>query len=1127
MHAIRTLPALALAAALLAPAAWAAPFTVHADGTATDQATGLMWDRCALGQTGAACAGGSATGYAWAAALVAARTANTGNHKGRSDWRLPNANELESLVNIAGANPAIDTAAFPNAPSQSFWSSTNYEAYTTTSWMVSFAEGRVGHALKSTALPVRLVRSGQPVANFDALGDITAPTTTAGPSVVPGTNGTTASASVTVSEAATGYWQVLPAGSPAPTAAALLAQGPAQQVATAANAATSIALSGLTRGTAYVFYFTARDTSGNAQASVGSAAFTTANMPDAPTAVVATAGAVGSGRVTVTWAAPADNGSAITGYIVIGAPGAPVACTSPCVLTGLPNAASFSFTVRAINGAGTGAASSPPASATLQGLQSVFFGGQIPPQRAFAAGGSFAISPLAVATSGLPVTYVSSTPGVCTVSGTTVSMTGAGVCNIVASQVGNAHYVAATPVTQSVVIRPGVNSITFGAQGNQTYTTGGSFAISPLANATSGLPVAYSSTTPGVCTVSGSTVGIVAAGTCTIAANQGGNALWGAAAQVTQSLSIQKGVNTIQFGAQGGKTFVVGGTFTANPPATASSGLAVIYTSTTPTVCTVAGTTVVMVNAGTCTLAANQAGDGNWNAATQVTQNVVIGRGANPITFPPQPGQTFTSGGSFAIQPPATAASNLPVTYSSTTQAVCTVSGATVSMLAAGTCTLAANQAGDSNWAAATQVTQNVVIGKATNTISFPAQAGQTFTSGGRFAIAPLATASSNLPVTYSSTTPAVCTVAGTTVTVVSAGTCTVAADQAGDANWAAAAQALQNVAIGKGSNPIAFPAQAARVYVSGGTFAISPVATAASGLAVSYSSLATAVCTVTGSTVTIVSAGTCTVAADQAGDANWAPATQATQVVVIGQAANTITFADPGVQAVGAPLTLSASATSGLAVLFSASGDCTLSGNTVGFANPGTCTVTASQAGDANWAAATDVSHTFAVAQRSRSVAVPGGMATASFNGGGAACSFESLAAATPATSGPAQPPANLVFVHGLLDFVLSGCDQSDVQMTVTYPQALAQGTAYWKLRAGTWAPYPAQVDEAAGTAVFNLRDGGAGDDDGVANGRIVDPSGAAHLAAATPVPTLGQWVLMLLGLCLGATGMRRLRRS
>ena len=59
---------------------------------------------------------------------------------------------------------------------------------------------------------------------------------------------------------------------------------------------------------------------------------------------------------------------------------------------------------------------------------------------------------------------------------------------------------------------------------------------------------------------------------------------------------------------------------------------------------------------------------------------------------------------------------------------------------------------------------------------------------------------------------------------------------------------------------------------------------------------------------------------------------------------------------------------------------------------------------------------------------------------------------------------------------------------MKVTYPKPLVQGTQYWKLHAGTWAVYPAQINETVGTVVFSLRDGGPGDDDDEANGRIVD---------------------------------------
>ena len=58
----------------------------------------------------------------------------------------------------------------------------------------------------------------------------------------------------------------------------------------------------------------------------------------------------------------------------------------------------------------------------------------------------------ATASSGLAVTYTSSTTNLCTVSGSTASFIAAGTCTITASQPGNATYAAATPVTQSIAV---------------------------------------------------------------------------------------------------------------------------------------------------------------------------------------------------------------------------------------------------------------------------------------------------------------------------------------------------------------------------------------------------------------------------------------------------------------------------------------------------------------------------------------------------------------------------------------------------------------------------------------------------------------------------------------------------
>ncbi len=143
-----------------------AAFTDHGDGTVTDTATGLMWDKCTWGQSNDSdCSGGAAGTHTWAAALGVAVTANAmsagAGYKGRTDWRLPNRLELESLVKIDAYSPAIDTTAFPNTQSYWYWSSTIYTPDPAYAWYVLFGNGSSYAYYQSYYYHVRLVRSGQ------------------------------------------------------------------------------------------------------------------------------------------------------------------------------------------------------------------------------------------------------------------------------------------------------------------------------------------------------------------------------------------------------------------------------------------------------------------------------------------------------------------------------------------------------------------------------------------------------------------------------------------------------------------------------------------------------------------------------------------------------------------------------------------------------------------------------------------------------------------------------------------------------------------------------------------------------------------------------------------------------
>ncbi len=88
-------------------------------------------------------------------------------------------------------------------------------------------------------------------------------------------------------------------------------------------------------------------------------------------------------------------------------------------------------------------------------------------------------------------------------------------------------------------------TITFTSTPPTNATVGGSYTVS--ATASSGLDVSFSSNTTSVCTVSGSTVSFVGAGTCTVQAAQAGNTVYNAAPNVAQSFSVSAPATTATY----------------------------------------------------------------------------------------------------------------------------------------------------------------------------------------------------------------------------------------------------------------------------------------------------------------------------------------------------------------------------------------------------------------------------------------------------------------------------------------------------------------------------------------------------------------------------------------------------
>ena len=78
----------------------------------------------------------------------------------KSDWRLPNRNELVSIVDRSKYNPAINSA-FANVSSSLYWSSTTLAYSTGHAWYVDFNVGAVRYNLKTGSYYVRCVRGGE------------------------------------------------------------------------------------------------------------------------------------------------------------------------------------------------------------------------------------------------------------------------------------------------------------------------------------------------------------------------------------------------------------------------------------------------------------------------------------------------------------------------------------------------------------------------------------------------------------------------------------------------------------------------------------------------------------------------------------------------------------------------------------------------------------------------------------------------------------------------------------------------------------------------------------------------------------------------------------------------------
>ena len=249
--------------------------------------------------------------------------------------------------------------------------------------------------------------------------------------------------------------------------------------------------------------------------------------------------------------------------------------------------------------------------------------------------------------SGNTVTFAASPSTVCTVSGSTVTIKGAGNCSLTASQAGNDNYKAAADVTQTVAIAKAPLKVTatdksraFGVA-NPAFDAVITDFVYGQDLATSGVTGTAACTTAATPSspVSGSPYAI----TCTDGTLSSSNYSF---SFVDGKLTVTTANQTITFNPLSDQLI---GSTNFNVSATSDSNLAVTF-ATASSACSVSSAgTVHIITYGVCKITASQAGNGNYNAASDVSQSFNVVPYTTPLNVslpatiaPTYHGETYT-----------------------------------------------------------------------------------------------------------------------------------------------------------------------------------------------------------------------------------------------------------------------------------------------------------------------------------------------------------------------------------------------------------------------------------------------------------------------------------------------------
>jgi hypothetical protein len=372
----------------------------------------------------------------------------------------------------------------------------------------------------------------------------------------------------------------------------------------------------------------------------------------------------------------------------------------------------------------------------------------------------------------------------------TISLTGTG--NTIATTTADSSTTTGfSPNIQSVTLSASVTS------GNGTVNAGTVTFTVLRASTVVGSATTSSAVTSGVAGVSYSLPAGTAAGVYTIGAVYNAGGSFATSSDTAHTLTVNKAAQTIHFTAPATPiTYSAGMVIPLSATGGASGNtITFILDASSTGTGTIGNNSLTVTGAGTLVIDANQAGNGNYSAATQAQVTVVVNKTAQTIHFTaPASPVTYTPGLVIPLSAIGGGSGDAIVfSLDAGSTGTGTIAGNSLTATSAGTLVIDANQTGNGDYSSATQAQVTVVVNKAAQTIHFTAPVSPV--TYGVSPITLVATGgSSGNTVTFSVAGPA--DVSGSTLTISGAGTVAITANQTGNVNYAAATAVEQTILV-------------------------------------------------------------------------------------------------------------------------------------------------------------------------------------------------------------------------------------------------------------------------------------------------------------------------------------------